>query len=186
MTANSATLKLDNQRNGWKAVCVHQEANGETFNCPVQALACQVTHLHKNGANGKIFLSTFFLDREHYDITGEDVSKGLRIAATLLQYPATRVIPIKCINIHSLQSGGSNTLALSGYSDTQIQEMGHWKGVVFKEYIREELASYSTGMSKNMKRNFRFVNVLGNAYHNVTSTCLKTDYNINCKSATAA
>ncbi len=29
MTAESATLKLDNQKNGWKGVCVHQEANGE-------------------------------------------------------------------------------------------------------------------------------------------------------------
>ena len=32
MTAESATLKLDNQKNGWKGVCVHQEANGEAFN----------------------------------------------------------------------------------------------------------------------------------------------------------
>ena len=39
MTAESATLKLDNQKNGWKGVCVHQEANGEAFNCPVKALA---------------------------------------------------------------------------------------------------------------------------------------------------
>ncbi len=29
MTAESATLKLDNQKNRWKGVCVHQEANGK-------------------------------------------------------------------------------------------------------------------------------------------------------------
>ena len=34
MTACSATLKLDNQKNGYKNVCVHHEANGETSNCP--------------------------------------------------------------------------------------------------------------------------------------------------------
>jgi hypothetical protein len=39
MTAESATLKLDNQKNGWKGVCIHQEANGEAFNCPVKAMA---------------------------------------------------------------------------------------------------------------------------------------------------
>jgi hypothetical protein len=33
-TADSAMLKLDNQKNGWKGVCVHREANGEEFNCP--------------------------------------------------------------------------------------------------------------------------------------------------------
>jgi hypothetical protein len=39
MTAESTTLKLNNQKNGWKGVCVHQEANSEPFNCPVKALA---------------------------------------------------------------------------------------------------------------------------------------------------
>ncbi len=39
-TAESTTLKLDNQKYGWKGVCVHQEADGEAFNCPVRALAC--------------------------------------------------------------------------------------------------------------------------------------------------
>ena len=31
MTADSMTLKLDNQKNGWKAVCVHQEWNGDPY-----------------------------------------------------------------------------------------------------------------------------------------------------------
>ena len=37
LTADSATLKLDNQKNGWKGVCVHQEHNGEVYCCPVRA-----------------------------------------------------------------------------------------------------------------------------------------------------
>jgi len=31
LTADSATLKLDNQKNGWKGVCIHQECNGEEY-----------------------------------------------------------------------------------------------------------------------------------------------------------
>jgi hypothetical protein len=31
LVADSATLKLDNQKNGWKGVCVHQETNGEAM-----------------------------------------------------------------------------------------------------------------------------------------------------------
>jgi hypothetical protein len=73
------------------------------------------------------------------------------MAATILQYPITRGIPIEQIDTHSLWSGGTNALALSGYLDTQIQMMGQWKGVTFKEYIQEELACYSAGMTKNMK-----------------------------------
>jgi hypothetical protein len=36
--ADGATLKLDNQKNGWKGVCVFQEANGEEYLCPIRAL----------------------------------------------------------------------------------------------------------------------------------------------------
>ena len=34
--AHSATLKIDNQKNGWKGVCIHQESNGDEFLCPVK------------------------------------------------------------------------------------------------------------------------------------------------------
>jgi hypothetical protein len=48
----------------------------------------------------------------------------------------------------------------------------------FKEYICEELACYSVGMTTNMKQNFKFVNISRNAYHNVTTKCLEEDYTI--------
>ena len=110
------------------------------------------------------------------DVTGEDISKGLKMAATLLEYPETRGIPIELIDTHSLRCGGANALALSGFSDTQIQKMGRWRGATFKEYIREQLACYSEGMTTKMKRNFKFVNVHGNAYYDVTSTCVLSEY----------
>ena len=108
------------------------------------------------------------------------------MAATLLHYPTTRGIPINRIDTHSLRSGGANALAMSGYSDTQIQKMGRWKGATFKEYIHEELACYSAGMSTNMKRTFKFVNVSGNAYNDVTVTCIEDDYNVNLSGVAAA
>ena len=87
------------------------------------------------------------------------------------------------VDTHSLCSGGAKALALSGYSDTQIQKMGRWKGATFKEYIREELACYSAGMSSKMKRNFKFVKISGTAYNHVTGKCLEEDYNINLSMA---
>jgi hypothetical protein len=105
------------------------------------------------------------------------------MAASILQYPVTRGIPIDRINTHSLRSGGANALSLAGYSNMQIQKMGRWKGATFKEYIREELHCFSEGMTKSMKCNFKFVNVSGGAYHDVAAQCLELDYNINCASA---
>jgi hypothetical protein len=100
------------------------------------------------------------LDGTRYDVTGENISKGLKMVATLLHYPTTRGIPIEHIDTHSLCSGGANALALSGYSDMQIQKIRRWKGMTFKEYIWEKLACYSAGMSTNMKQTFKFVNGL--------------------------
>ncbi len=36
--ASGATLKLDNQKNGWKGVYIYHETNGDAVMCPVQAL----------------------------------------------------------------------------------------------------------------------------------------------------
>ena len=38
LSADRATLKLDNQKNGWKVVCVYQEHNGDENFIPVRAL----------------------------------------------------------------------------------------------------------------------------------------------------
>jgi hypothetical protein len=64
--------------------------------------------------------------------------------------------------------------------------MGRWKGTTFKEYIREELACYSAGMSTNMKQTLKFANVSGNAYNNITATCIEEDNTINPSGAAAA
>ncbi len=40
-SADGATLKLDNQKNGWKGISVFHESNGDEWHCPVHALACR-------------------------------------------------------------------------------------------------------------------------------------------------
>jgi len=117
MTADSATLKLDNQKNGWKAACIHQEVNGEHMKCPVRALARRVVHLRQHKASGKTFLCKVYEEEGERYVCAKDISSNLKIAAELLQYPAMRGIPISSVDTHSLRSGGANALALSGYSD---------------------------------------------------------------------
>ena len=167
MTADGATLKLDNQKNGWKGVCVYHETNGDPINCPVRALGRRLIQIRKGGGHGKTFLSAYFVGTQRFDVTAENISQALKGAARALGYPASKGIPIDRINTHSLRSGGANALALSGYTDTQIQKMGRWRGATFKEYIREELAVYSEKMSRDMRTKFGFVNIAGNAFHDI-------------------
>ncbi len=79
-TADRATLKLDNQKNGWKGVCVYQEANGEGYNCPVWALGCRYVHLRQHGGSATTFLSTFWMDGVRLDVTAENISRALKLA----------------------------------------------------------------------------------------------------------
>jgi len=52
-TADGATMKLDNQKNGWKGVCVYHKANGEEFLCPVRALGQRYIHIWQHGGTPK-------------------------------------------------------------------------------------------------------------------------------------
>ena len=187
MTAHSATLKLDNQKNGWKGVCIHQEVNGDPYHCPVRALGRRYTHLRHNTSDlVTTFLSTYYIHSVRHDITDKDVSAALKLAGVALEYPSRCGIPIQRIDTHSLRSGGANALALNGYSDREIQKMGRWRSATFKEYIREELSCYSAGMSTNMKRQFNFVNIAGGVYTDVTPTLLNTQYTTNNSMAAGA
>jgi hypothetical protein len=182
MTAHSATLKLDNQKNGWKGVCIHQEHNGNPIACPVRALGRRYLHIRAHSSDPKTFLSSFFNDKGHYDVTDRNVSAALKLAALVLDYPS-RGFPIDRIDTHSLRSGGANALSLAGYSDRQIQKMGRWKGSTFKEYIREELHVFSKGMSRDMKRLFKFVNISGGVFHDVTASTIASEYDVNVAAA---
>ena len=58
MSAHSATLKLDNQKNGWKGVCIHQEHNGEKVHCPVRALGRRYAHIRAHTTDSTAPIST--------------------------------------------------------------------------------------------------------------------------------
>lgn len=180
LSADGATLKLDNQKNGWKGVCVHHEANGDENFCPVRALGRRYTHIRDAGTtDGATLLSAYFVDGKRFDVTDRNIRDALKWAATALDYPGAKGTPIERINTHSLRSGGANALSLSGYSEMEIQKMGRWRSATFMEYIREELACFSAGMSTKMRKKFGFVNVAGGAYTDVTNELLHTPYTAN-------
>jgi hypothetical protein len=64
--------------------------------------------------------------------------------------------------------------------------MGRWRGTTFKEYIQEELAFFSEGMSKSMKTKFNFVNIAGNAFNTITDDLIDREYDVNVSAAYAA
>jgi hypothetical protein len=187
MTADCATLKLDNQKNGWHGVCINHEWNGDDTFDAVRALGRRYLHIRDNSNNNwSTYLSAVFTDGTKIDVRDRDIRAAIKKAAAMLDYPASRGIPIERIDTHSLRIGGANALSLAGYSDRQIQKMGRWRGETFKEYVREQLSNFSEGMSKSMRKCFGFVNVEGGVFHDVTSTVTAMEYNMEVSTASAA
>ncbi len=87
-------MKLDNQKNEWKGVCIYQEANGNNYLCSVKALGQHFLHLCLHGGTGKTFFSSHWMKGAKADITTENISRGLKSAVTKLQYPTNKGIPI--------------------------------------------------------------------------------------------
>ena len=160
MNACAATLRLSNQKNGWKNVCIFHFANGDGIYCPVRALGRRVVHLRQNKAKSDTHLSAYYEEGEIRHLTDKMVREALKMAAEELDYPS-RNIEIWQVDTHSLRAGGANALALNGYSSRDIQKMGRWRGETFMEYIRENLSQFSEGMSAKMKKTFQFVNIQG-------------------------
>jgi hypothetical protein len=57
---DGAMMILDNQKNGWKGVCVYQEANSDEYLCPIKALGKCFLHLRLLGATQKTFLMSYW------------------------------------------------------------------------------------------------------------------------------
>ena len=182
LAADSATLHLTNQKNGWKNVCINHHHNGDKLLSPTKAIARRYLHIRNNTVKADFLttnLSAYFVDGCKYEVTDKDVRSALKYAAKKLNYPENKGIPIERVDTHSLRGGGANALSLAGYSDREIQKMGRWKSNTFKEYISDQLSNFSEGMSKSMKKRFNFVNIEGGVLHDVTNTAVNTPYTTN-------
>ena len=57
--------------------------------------------------------------------------------------------------------------------------MGRWKEFVFTGYIQEESQIFLEEKSANKEKHFRLANNSGGAYHDITTTVISMDYNLN-------
>ena len=188
LNSKCVTLRLDNQKNGWKNVCINHEHNGDPIHCGTRAIARRYIHIRRHTTDMNTPLYTYFdSDKKRY-ITDKDVRAAIKLAATELDYQNTRGIPLSHINTHSLRIGGACALALAGYNDTQIMKMGRWRGATFQEYIRENLSNYSEGMSTKMKEVHGFVQIDSGAFTDITDRCcdIGNDYTSHRSVAAAA
>ena len=128
MSAYGETLKLDNQKNGWKGVCVYQEHNRDEKFIPVSSLGRRCVSIRRKLSNKKTYLSTYWVGGIQKYLTAENMSAALKFATTTSNYPSLKGIPIDRVDTRYLRSGGANALLIVVYCDRDIQKMGRWRG----------------------------------------------------------
>ena len=122
LSADGATLKQDNQKNGWKGVCVYQEHNGYEKFIPVRALGRRYISIRKKVSNKNTYLSAYWVGGIRKDPNAENMIAVLKIATTALNYLYLKGIPIDRVDTQLLIYGGDNALSLAGYSNRDIQK----------------------------------------------------------------
>jgi hypothetical protein len=77
------------------------------------------------------------------DVTDKIIRSALKLAATALEYPERRGIPIERVNTHLLRIGRANALHLAGYA--VIERSRRWGGgaVILSKNMFESNCRYS-------------------------------------------
>ncbi len=156
-TAQNATLKIPNQKNGVKGQCINQEATG-TDMCPLKSLARRVHHVMSHGADQTLLNDS--APTEIYttwrSVTADAISKAVKHGAGAIQLYSKFGYEPSDVSSHSLRAGGAMALHLNGVDAVTIQKLGRWKGKTFQMYIHEQISAFATGVSTKMSNHIPF------------------------------
>jgi hypothetical protein len=158
LQADSATLKITNQKNGRMGQTIHHESFDTKYS-PVKALARRVHHVLSNGGNNdNLICDVATKPNEWIQITPINMLQAIRGAGQALNLKNSGIDP-DLIGVHSLRAGGAMALKLSGEADTTIKKMGRWSSLTFLEYIHNQIAHLSHNLATKMSAKISFTNI---------------------------
>ena len=159
LSADSATLRIVNQKNGRMGTCIHHQCSDKATS-PVKALARLVHHKLSNGGNNDTLLCDFWDTNKHtwQSIQAQDIITMTRKAVKSLNLHQQGIDP-DLVGAHSLRAGGAMALKMHGHSDTTIMKMGRWSSLTFLMYIHTQIAHLGKDISKDMSEELPFLNI---------------------------
>ena len=161
LTANAATLRIENQKNGIKNQIIHHErATNNNGVCPVDLLLKLVTELLKDGASSDTLLCAYNMNGTWCHIADKDITALVKWIAKKSNMHK-KGFPLNRIGSHSLRAGGAMALKLNGIDTVLIKKYGRWTSDTFITYIHEQIAHLAAGVSTAMTANLAFHNVAG-------------------------
>ena len=157
LTADLATMKISNQKNGRMGQTISHNSNGSQI-CPVRALAYLTHHILHHGGSDADLVSSYYSRGSWHTVTSQDIINRVRNAVKELKLHVNGIDP-DLVGAHSLRAGGAMALKLNGIDDTTIMKIGRWTSLTFLQYIHNQIAHLAKDISSKMSINLPFVNV---------------------------
>ena len=155
----AATLRISNQKNGKRNQAIHHYAT-TTDTCPVKALIRRIKHITDHTLVPTTIISTYF---EHTNRRGKvmratEINSALKAAVLQLDMKKHGFEAAQ-ISSHSLRAGGAMAMHLNKIPTHTIRKMGRWSSDTFLDYIHEQIAVFSAGLSTAMGTNIFYHNI---------------------------
>lgn len=154
--ADAVTIRLENQKNGFKGAILHHFASGRAL-CPVRSavlLVHPIAHLPRDTGLGTYISADGAIRR----VNAAEVRAAVHCGAVGDGLPA-RGYDLDRIGSHSLRSGGATHLKLCGCDELTIMKLGRWSSNTYLRYIQTQIGELNRGLATKMARILRFHNV---------------------------
>jgi hypothetical protein len=158
-TADIVRIKFEFQKNDRRDVCIHMFGTNDPILNPVAAWATTVKRVRAiSSATDKSEVCMFERNGTISFITSDHVRAKLRAVVELIGFEELGFRK-EDIGLHSIRSGGAMAMFLSGTAVIIIMRIGRWSSEAFLEYIREQVESFTVGVSQRMLQYEEFFNL---------------------------
>jgi hypothetical protein len=159
-TADLVRLRFEYQKNDRRDVSIHMFRTDDAILNPVTAWAYTV-HRVRSIPQADDNSEVCMFQRPNGDIiriSSDHVRAKLRAIVDLIGQEELGFTKDD-IGLHSIRSGGAMAMFLSGTAVIIIMRIGRWSSEAFLEYIREQVESFTVGVSQRMLQYENFFNL---------------------------
>jgi hypothetical protein len=148
--SDTVTVTFKDQKNGELMQRRTAWRTNDPLLSPVSAWASIVSRIMSySGCSKKTSVNTVLANGRLIEITSTMMVASIRSAASTLGRDRLGYDP-SCFGTHSIRCGAAMAMHLGGCATFVIMITGRWKSAAFMEYIREQIAQFSEGVSQRM------------------------------------
>lgn len=156
-SADSVTMRIDNQKNGIRGQTLHHQTTG--YGGAVDALAIRVHHILSHGGNEDNLICDVCVDKKWSSITSSEMVTAVKSSVTRLGLDKNNAIPQHLVGSHSLRAGGAMALYLADVAIEKIRMFGRWTSDTWMMYIHSQIDKLHDGVADKMSMEREFLNI---------------------------